>query len=303
MLNIAIIILNWENSPATLECARSVLDDMDLSSEHVHSHLWIVDNGSSDQSADVIKNWVNTNVADNLVTVIENPENAGFSAGMNKGIFAAAKNAQVDYFWLLNNDLTVETGSLIQLSQAIMKDPAVAIWGPTVIDAATFKVQCAGGCIYYRWLGKEKRAFAGLRTNQLPHIEPPALDYIYGAAMLIKKELLDRLHGLNEDYFLYYEELDLVEHLNTSETLGWCQDARVVHQGGDSSPDKRAKVFAAYHAALSAFKYTWRYHPLCLPSVILFRVFGLPLFALRYKNPRLALAPFRALRDFLRPAA
>lgn len=295
MLKVAIIILNWKDVPATIECARSVMDEMSLCSENVSSHLWIVDNGSGDSSQTELAAWVDAR--DEEVSFIPNSENLGFSGGMNKGIFAAFDRDRFDYFWLLNNDLVVEPGSLSSLRQSAIKDSSVAIWGSTVKDAATGRVQCAGGCRYNRWLGKETPAYSGLETSELPHAKPPRLDYIFGAAMFIKGDLLERLHGLNEDYFLYYEELDLVKQLSPEENIGWCIDSNVVHKGGGSSASKVTKTFVARQAALSAYKYTRQYYPYCLPTVVTTRVLGLCLYAIRYKNPGLALAPWRALKD------
>lgn len=299
MLKIAIIILNWENAPATLECARSVLDEMERSFNIVNSQLWIVDNGSCERSVDALKTWIDQ-VGDEKAQLILNPENLGFSAGMNKGVFAALETGGFDYFWLLNNDLTLEPGALSTLAQSALEDPAVAIWGPTVVDANTTRVQCAGGCQYNRWIGKETRVYTGKNTSGLAELARPELDYIYGAAMLVRGDVLTRLHGLNEDYFLFYEELDLVKQLQKTDKLSWCIASKVQHKGGASSVTKADKVFAAYHAALSAFKYTRRYHPLCLPTVVVSRILGLTVYAVRYLNPGLAFAPLRALRDFVR---
>jgi GT2 family glycosyltransferase len=295
MLKIAIIILNWKNASATQECARSVLDEMERCTEMVSSHLWIVDNGSGDSSKAELEAWIDA--CDECVSLIANLENLGFSGGMNKGIFAAFDCDRFDYFWLLNNDLIVESGSLSSHIQSAVEEPAVAIWGSTVKDAATGKVQCAGGCRYNRWLGKESRVFSGLELSEMPYLKSPRLDYIYGAAMFVRGDLLQRLQGLNEDYFLFYEELDLVKQLRPDERIGWCTASSVVHRGGGSSSSKAEKAFVAYHAALSAFKFTRRYYPVCLPTVVMTRVLGLAIYSVRYMNWGLAIAPLRAFKD------
>lgn len=294
-LKIAIIILNWENASATQQCARSVLDEMKRCSDDANSHLWIIDNGSGDNSKTSLKAWADSCEED--VSFIANPENFGFSKGMNKGIFAAFDTGDFDFFWLLNNDVTVEAGSLKSLLLSAAEDPGVAIWGSTVIDAASGMVQCAGGCQYNRWIGKETAVYSGLEPSEIPFLNPPNLDYIYGAAMFISGALLERLQGLNEGYFLFFEELDLVNKMEPGERIGWCVDSNVVHQGGGSSSSKFIRTFTAYHAALSAFRYTRQYCPMCLPTVFMARALGLAFYAVRYQNPKLAFAPWRALKD------
>jgi GT2 family glycosyltransferase len=275
---------------------------MNTCGEVVSSQLVIVDNGSGDQSASTIAAWMK-DVNDDRLTFIANSRNLGFSVGMNKGIAAAANKENFDFYWLLNNDLIVEPGSLSALSGSIHQKPDVAIWGSTVLDDTSLKVQCAGGCQYNRWIGMERAALRGTTKAEVADAEPPAFDYIYGAAILIRADVLTRQQGLNEDYFLYFEELDLAQRLQPGENLGWCRGSVVLHLGGGSFSNKSSKSFAAFHAALSAFKFTWKYYPVCLPSVVMARVIGLTIFSFRYLNPELALAPWKAIWAFVQPKA
>jgi GT2 family glycosyltransferase len=242
--------------------------------------------------------WVER-LGDERVTLVRNAENRGFAGGMNSGLGSAGKRVSPDHIWLLNNDLTVAKDALQQLLIAARARPAVGIWGPTVVDARTDRVQCAGGCRYSPCLAIDHPAYAGKPLDELNGLGPPTMDYVYGAAMFVSGRLLREAGGLDEHYFLYFEELELARQAGGPAALGWCREAIVRHTGSKRpGRDRGLRVFSAYHASLSAFRYTARHHPLCLPSAIAARVGGLALQAIRERNGQLALAPWRALRDF-----
>jgi GT2 family glycosyltransferase len=298
MLKIAVIILNWEKPDDTLSCANSVIKEIDRSREIVESQIFLVDNGSTDNSLDAINSWL-IDVDRPYIHFISNPTNLGFSGGMNTGISAAIAADEFDYFWLLNNDVILEHDALSSIVVDALATPQCAIWGPTVIDVISGRIQCAGGCTYNRWLGMSRRSYEG---SDIADIEASAnlqFDYIYGAAMFIRGDLLKRTNGLDERYFLFYEELELAKRIKSTDKVGWCRPCLVTHRGSDSpTQTKGSRALTAYHASISAFIYTKRYHAVCLPTVIISRIMGLAVLAIRYNNLQLAIAPLRALWDF-----
>ena len=110
---------------------------------------------------------------------------------------------------------------------------------------------------------------------------------------------------LNEDYFLFYEELDYTQRLKRhGYTIGWCKHSIVYHKGsasvGTTSQGDRTKLSRAnYYENLSTFKYTARFYPGWLPWVMLVRLIGKSLILLRRRNFYLFLSLFQAYRDFI----
>jgi len=260
----------------------------------------IVDNGSEDESVGLITTWIEKSDF-SYVQFVKNPRNMGFSAGMNRGI-DAFELVEPDFYWLLNNDLVTEPGALGALLDSAAQQPNVKIWGPTVIDSLSGKVQCAGGCRYWRWLGIEIPVFAGKSLSDSLASETPAYDYIYGAAMFIQGKFIKDCRGLDESYFLFYEELELSHRLSSSWDMAWCKKAVVRHDGSKmQNTPKAIRAFTAYHAALSAYRYTWKHYPYCIATVVLCRVLGLGYLGVRGANAGLSLAALRALGHFLKP--
>lgn len=298
MPSLAAIILNWEDSASTIRCGNSVIISLaKLSSLGYKYRVYIVDNGSSKIEVEKLREWVNL-YSKRKVALIENKTNLGFSAGMNAGI-APALDSNPLYFWLLNNDTIVDSEAANRLVTYMESNPDVVMAGATIVDQAGKQILCSGGHRYYKWLGYNRPLNMGTPIKDLKDIEEPKLDYIDGAAMCLHGSLVRRIGGLPNKYYLYFEELNLNSYLLEGERIGWCRNSIVHHESGSSSPTPQLKERSTYHAALSTFRYTYRHHPVCVPTVILARLVGISARAIIRRQPGLVLAVFRALKDFL----
>lgn len=297
MSGIATIILNWNNSRATIACAESVLRALEnLDQAAVTPALYLVDNGSTDLEISALRNWVSDRDSSSI-TLLENNSNLGFARGMNVGIKRAIEQAS-DYIWLLNNDTVVDVNAAASMYRFSEDHPQYVVLGATIVNSDGTAIQAAGGHRYYKWLGYNRALMRGKPLRVLERQPSVSPDYIDGASMWIQGKLLARTAGLAEDYYLYYEELTLNHQLIDGEGIAWCPDAIVYHEGGGSSNNRQLQARAAYHAARSAFTYTWTYAPVCLPTVVLCRVIGVCLRAIGRAQPSLLGAVFHALIDF-----
>ena len=120
-LEVAIIVLNWNNAPDALECLRS-LEQLD----YTGYRAVVVDNGSANDSVATIA------AAYPDVTILEAGENLGYTGGNNLGLEYALNN-DCDYVWLLNDDVTVAPDSLSALVSAALAEPRAGFLGPKVL--------------------------------------------------------------------------------------------------------------------------------------------------------------------------
>ena len=297
MITICAVVLSWENPEDTIKCAESIVVASN-SSELIKCYIIVVDNGSSATTVSVLSRWhQNTNYTH--VEVIYNDRNLGYSTGMNSGIRHIFAHCTPDFIWLLNNDILVDPGAIDALLKDAHDQKDVAIWGPTVLSTETRKVECAGGCRYSPAIGYAWPAYAGMDAEMLPEKPDPQIDYIYGAAMFIKGAFLERTNGLDDQYFLYYEELELVGQLAPHENYNWCRRALVYHIGAGSSSLPGVEQDKTRHAAASALRYTWRHHPYYLPLVFLARFFGILVRGVKLRNAKLPLAVLAGAKEFL----
>jgi GT2 family glycosyltransferase len=298
--SVAIIILNWENWPATSRCLASLTALEQWGRDGLS--LLIVDNGSRDESINRIRRWAEERPEAN-VTLIENTANLGFAAGNNAALeHALALPEPPDFIWLLNNDTRVEAGTLTALLAASGKHAEVKIWGSSLLREDGETLEYGGGGKYVPLLGLEINPHAGESVRDLgQQAEVGGLDFVCAASMLARRSVFEMAGLLNPEFFLYYEELDLCRRLDRPREIAWCPQSLVVHeQGGSTADSRRGLKTRQYHENLSTFKFTAIHYWYFLPPVLLLRALVKPpLFLLR--GELFLLTPLlRAYGDFFR---
>jgi GT2 family glycosyltransferase len=296
LISVATIILSWGNAHDTIRCAESVVAAYEFVG--VGPRITIVDNGSCAETVATLSAWAKK-ASSTQIELVLSEQNKGFSAGMNRGIVHSQRRQQSDYLWLLNNDLYVSVDSLGELLAEAKRRRNVALFGPTVVSQQSKRVECAGGCRYYPLVGYSRPNYGGRAVDELDRLAAPVMDYVYGAAIFCRRDFIERIGGLDERYFLYYEELELAQRLTGDMAMGWCRKSIVYHAGGGSSVLAGVANIKVRQAALGAFKYTWRYYPYYLPTVFLARFLGILLRGLASLDPRPAVAVVAALVEFI----
>ncbi len=271
---ISICILNWEQPTLTEICLQALLTLPETSATESLVDIILIDNGSRDSSVQQIQLFIDNADYPNI-HFLTNSTNRGYAAGNNTGIRYALDKLSADYIWILNNDTIPEQDSLMYLIDSANENPQVAIWGSTLLESDSSTIQTAGGCYYKPCLSTYKQALKGtvLTASTELNLNKP-LDYIAGASMFIKADLFRHTGLLNEDYFLFFEELDLAKRVSYPQSIDWCKASRIVHKGGASMPKKSSGYIssvAEYHSNISALKFTRTCYAHCLPIMVPFR--------------------------------
>ncbi len=315
---ISAIILSFEETETTIACLESLI--------HLSPSLTTIivcDNNSSEDCKQTLLDWgtnqfrtENIAVFDNGFTdqpirqakfvFIQNGANIGFAQGNNPGIrYALACGS--GFIWLLNNDTTVHPEALKHLLSCSKQDQSNIIGSTVVFDDDKTTVQCAGGCTYNPATTIFKPAMGGTKVKDAVNMNnpPPHLDYIYGASLFVKQQVFQKCGLLNEDYFLFYEEIDLCRRaLKAGFKPRWCRDSIIYHKvsqsvGKPNASDRKKTAFANYHENLSTLLFTRRFHPFLLPFAMLFRFSGKLAMTLKRGNFYLIKPLLDAYRDFI----
>ncbi len=184
------IVLNYNGTSAVEKCIESI-----LAQSYAPSEIILVDNKSSDGSADAVQRLFPT------IKVIRNAENLGFAEGNNVGI----RKSQGDLVLLANNDVVLDREAVSQLVQHA--SPEVGLVGGA-IHYANGKYLWSYGGLFDPFTGMHWHALQGVSAKtQLP--EDPKVDYVPGALMLARRSLLDKAGLLDDYFFLYGDDLDL----------------------------------------------------------------------------------------------
>jgi len=222
---VSIIILNWNAAGDTIRCIDSF-----LKVQYDNYEIVVVDNGSEDGSYQLIKRKYPD------IVLIETGENLGYAAGNNAGIKYAIQNG-ADYILLVNNDTKLLNPQFLkQAVELIMEaDCKIGIIGPKVFTS-TGQVQdtilftptllnCIKQSFRLRWRIKESKDYSKVQE----------VDAVSGVCLLIKKELIDEIGLLDEDYFMYAEEQD---YCYRAQRAGW----KVIYYPVDSIIHYRESV-------------------------------------------------------------
>lgn len=202
--------------------------------------------------------------------LIDNEANLGFAAGNNVGLRFAIAQADMSHVWILNNDTLVDPHCLSRMLERLAGEAQTAVCGSMIHFYDDPRViQAIGGNRFNARTGvalqSEGRYLPEASVPNIADVEA-SLDYISGCSLLVPAALLQQVGLLNEDYFLYYEEIDWFSRAGAGVKRCIAADARVYHKEGASigSPSLRQaapSVIADFHIFRSKHLFMRNYHP------------------------------------------
>lgn len=235
-----IILLNYNGYKDTIECIDSLLN-----LNQVNYRIIVVDNSQGNSDLDKLIGYAQENELNYIsfqqeaysnynsqkIIFIKSSCNKGFSHGNNIGIQFALQQKHACYFWILNNDTVVDPNSLFHLVNQLNKSQKVLLGSKLLYYHKPNIIQGVGG-VFNKNFYITKHLGEG-DTKNTPKEQYPKIDYAIGASMFVDKEFIDCVGLLNEDYFLYYEELDWVfRAYRKGYQVDWCEDSVVYHKEG-----------------------------------------------------------------------
>lgn len=240
------VILNTSRGEDTLACLTTLAE-----ASYAPQHVIVLDNASTDNSVEVIGHRFPQ------VEVISLKQNLGYAGNNNVGIEAAMAQG-AGWVFVLNEDTIVADDCIAQMIAAAEKDPLVGIVGPMVYHYSEPNViQSAGGKLDQRWssihLGQNE-------DDKGQYAQPRQVDWISGCAILVKREVIEKIGGLDARFFYYWEETDWC--LRAREN-GWkvlhAPQARLWHKGVQR--DYRPGPNVTYYATRNHFLLMSKHHP------------------------------------------
>jgi hypothetical protein len=252
-VTIATIIVNYNAGDTLVRCVDAVLKSTQ------HSKVYVVDNASTDGSAQALRNMYGDRQG---VEFLFNPRNIGFASAVN----ALSRRLDTDRLLVLNPDCILEQTALERLGAALDNDPRAALAGPAVVDGRG-RIQRATvrrfpdpwkSLMTATGLARLGRICKGLRGVEVKvpkdRLEPFIVDAVSGACMLIRREAFTRVGYLDEGYAMHCEDLDLMYRLQQD---GWhclyVPGAVCTHLQGLSSRSRPGWVHLQKHRGMLRF--------------------------------------------------
>jgi N-acetylglucosaminyl-diphospho-decaprenol L-rhamnosyltransferase len=238
-LNITVIIVTYKSAQLTIRALKSLLTER--ASPTLCVSAIVIDNASGDLPE--IARAVEDCGWSAWVTLILASRNGGFAYGNNLGIERACGSATLSYVYLLNPDTEVRPGAIASLVRFLESHRGAGIAGSSfeTLDGAVWPIAFRFPTLVSEL--NQGLAF-GIVTRLLERwitvrrMGPASeqVDWISGASVMIRPEVFAAIGGLDENYFLYFEETDFCRRARAAGFATWyVPESRVMHIGGEST--------------------------------------------------------------------
>lgn len=254
-MKLSIIIVNYNTYNLTKQTIDSIIGEH----HDFNYEIILVDNASSDGSINKLQDEFRNIVITQKLRIIMNKDNLGFAKANNIGIkFASGK-----YILLLNSDTVLKENCLEKCIGKIEKDRNIGALGCKVILAnGELDHACKRGfpspkaSLYYflKLYKRNELKYGQYNALHLGEDDIGEVDCLTGAFMLMPKLIFDKVGGLDEDFFMYGEDIDLCYKIKElGYKILYYPEAQIIHYKGGSSKKKRSKVIYDFHQAMWIF--------------------------------------------------
>lgn len=221
---VSIIIVNWNAGKYLEKCVSSLLNQ-----NYENFEIILVDNASTDNSVELVEKKFPQ------IRIIKNKTNLGFAEGNNIGI----QNSKGDLIALLNPDVIVDNDWLWKLVEKIQSSDK--------IGGVTGKMYYLGdkfgkNAVFCTW--SKINVYTARPFNFTDDESSSKVDYLTGAAMVVKREVIDKVGLLDPEYFLYFEETDwCARMIRAGYDLVYVPEAIVWHEVSSTVSDSPKKIY------------------------------------------------------------
>lgn len=261
MPEIEIVVVSWNTLELTRDCLKSLFADLDRS--RLVYRVWIVDNCSADGSAAMIR------AEFPQVVLIENNENVGFARANNQVLRQTTAPLQL----LLNSDTVIHQGALTCMIEEMTAKPGIAAVGPRLVypdgsvQRSFTRLPSAVGevkyCMAYHFFPFNRMFHMLFGYNSRAWEKDVAIreaEVLSAACLMIRRDVLDKVGVLAEDYFLFSEENDLFCRMKRAGFRSYYLPKAVVTHVVGASRRQRGRVDSQVNFLKSRMIYFRRYH-------------------------------------------
>jgi GT2 family glycosyltransferase len=246
MCDVSIIIVNWN----TKEYLRNCLDSIHQAISGIDAEIIVVDNASEDGSVEMVQMEFPS------VKLINNCKNLGFAKANNIGIASSVGN----YLCLINSDVIVDRNCIKELVGYLKKNKNVGMAGPTIKNSdGIVQTSCKDYPTLWNMFSRtmaldrlfpNSQLFGGRMMTYWTHDAIQSVEVLSGCFWCVRREALDSVGMLDENFFLYAEDIDWCKRYRDA---GWdvvfYPGAEATHFGGASSANAPIRFYIEMHKA------------------------------------------------------
>lgn len=251
MLKLSIVIVSWRSKDYLKKCLYSIYYNL----KNITFEIIVVDNGSKDGTADMIK------INFPAVAFFYNNDNYGFSKANNQGI----KHSRGKYVLILNPDTLIMNAAIQKLMMFLDKHVDIGAIGPKILNPDnSVQLTCARNfptplteffstMIIFKKLSNY-RIFGEYLLAYWDHNNSRQVNALSGACMMIRRRTFDKIGLFDERYFMYAEDLDICYRIKKKGWKIWyLPEAQIIHYGGQSSSQAVEETYFRYYESMEFF--------------------------------------------------
>jgi len=250
-VKLAVIIVNYNVKYFLKQCLESVFNSTVLN----ELEIYVVDNDSKDGSVEMVEESFPE------VITIANKVNVGFSTANNQAI----KQTKADYVVLLNPDTLVKSDTFEKVIQFMGQTPDCGGLGVKMIDGnGKFLPESKRGLptpdvAFYKIFGLSRlfpksKKYGRYHLGYLDNDETHKIDVLSGAFMMMRKETLDKVGLLDEDFFMYGEDIDLSYRITKGGYNNYYfPETTIIHYKGESTKKSSVNYVYVFYKAMAIF--------------------------------------------------
>ncbi len=240
-MNFSLIIINYQTLEITKNCLNSILSFCNS----LEFEIILIDNNSGDGSIETLEKEFR-----GKIRIIKNRENIGFAAANNQG----AKMARGKYLFFLNSDTIITDNILAPLFKILEENKSTGILAPRLLNSDKSLQDKSYGAyprlmdlILSHFIKKEK--IPSERTNSFE------VDWLSGAALIIRHELFKRIGGWDNKFFMYFEDVDLCRRTKDANyKIIIAPSVSLIHLSGKSLSKNNKRKYYYYASQNYYFK-------------------------------------------------
>jgi GT2 family glycosyltransferase len=295
---LGVVIVSYQSQDFIDECLESL-----FSSHDVRIRVVVVDNCSTDSTCQRIVEWasgeqvyqrrVNSPIAASSIalkpvecfdtnnnfirsattplTLVRSEFNGGYAFAVNLGIQILINDKDIDLFWILNPDCVVPNSTALAIMAAAEQRTFSLLGGRVIYYERPDEIQSDGGLVS-RITGRCTSLHAGKRPELTPFPDASRLDYITGASLVASRSFVEAVGLMEEDYFLYYEEVDWAFRRGALPLIA-SPEMIVYHRGGTTigsgDTSRRPSPFANYFNYRNRMRFLKRFLPSRAPFAVI----------------------------------
>jgi GT2 family glycosyltransferase len=255
-MKLSIILLCWNDREVIADCLRSIF----ANTHSIDFEVIVSDNGSRDGSVEFIRSSYP------MVHVIENGRNLRFAKANNVGI----RESRGEYVLILNPDTILHDGCLDKIVSFADQHPEAGAFGCRVLNSdLSYQVSARPfaslraewiAALYLRGLGRLNKWFTSDSYSGWNGTSERQVDWVSGCFILVRTALLKSIGGFDEQFFYYYEDMDLCRRIwQAGYAILYTPDATITHLGGQSTKARFPALAFVLDGQVTRYLYYYKY--------------------------------------------